>query len=156
MAAPVIENILADYQADLEAISIANGYNTDMAQVTRLGVIPQDAVELPLISFLGLEDENDYAKVSGGTSGVVRVDTTVTLGVYMSNDSNDPEKDILGLVADIEKASETGYDRGGNAWMTKVLTKKIALLEEDEPIVAALITVGIRYRRKFKEPETIA
>jgi len=156
MATPVIENILADYQACLEAITIANEYNTDVAQVTRLGVIPQDAAELPLISFLGLEDESDYSKVSGGTGGVVQVDTRITLGVYMSNDSNDPEKDILGLVADIKKASETGYKRGGNAWMTKVLSSKIALLEEDEPIVAALMVVWIRYRRKFKEPETVA
>jgi len=156
MATPVIENILTDYQACLEAITIANGYNTDIGQVTRLGVVPQDAAELPLISFLGLSDSSEYEKECGGKGGRVRVDVTVTLGVYMTNDSHDPEKDILGFMADIEKASETGYDRDGNAWMTKVVSKEIVLLMEDEPLVLAMVEVWIKYRRKFKEPETVA
>lgn len=150
MATPVLESILSNLRTALTAITTTNGYHQTVKQVVRLGLPPWTAKEFPYITVVGVDGtkENSHTKITTD-----HID--VTLGLFLKNDRADPETDIVNLVCDVEKAVMVDGSRGSKALWTSVTDHSIALLEENETIVAAKVVVSICYRHAYGDPEAV-
>ncbi len=149
MANTVRENILANVKTTLEGISIANGYNNDIASIQRWKQKGNLLRQVPCIIInAGLEDKKP------GPDPLVTCKLTVSLDLWIRDDSDNPTDTILNsLFGDIEKALAVDYTRGVSATDTNILSSTPFETVEGAPHAGLMIEVEVHYRHQRTNPE---
>lgn len=151
MTTPVRLMILDNIGATLGAISIANGFRTDVAKVQAIarGYADVKTGERPFLGYVPESETTEYqpfhylrcvltVRVVGHVSGVTQSDRAIKLN---------------GLIDDLLRALSKDPTRGGNA-----ISSKVSLVQTDEGDPDAhgdgslLLTVAVTYERVLDGP----
>lgn len=151
MAETIREKILANIKTTLEGISIANGYNNDIAGVERWKQHGNSLREVPCIIINGGPEDKE-----AGPNPLVSCKFTAYLDIWIRQDKEDvnPTDSILNsLLGDVEKAMMVDCTRGGDAKDTNILSNTPFETVEGAPHAGLIVEVEIIYRHYQNDPE---
>jgi hypothetical protein len=155
MATPIVEDIAADVKTALELISIANGYEQDLADVVRPtqfgGYVPQHLMVVLQQSGREREEGSDVEQMNGRAwiqrfeiEAYVRVSDTSTTAVDIT---------VNKLTADIEKALMADAQRSSLAMDSWVSAVEPFLLADAE-FEGATVHYDVLFRTEIEDPYT--
>ncbi len=151
MADTIREKILENIKTILEGISIANGYNNDIASVQRWKQAGNSLIQVPcIIVNAGPEEKEQRPGLMSSCKFSCFVD------VWIRHDENDnpgsTDKILNSLLGDIEKALMVDYQRNGNAVNTRILRNLSFETTEGQPYAGLIIDIEVEYRHKIDDP----
>lgn len=147
MATSVKESIESNIKTVLETVTIANGYQVDILEVTRSDGNPFSHSDFIFaqINFEG-EDKQDGVPMGHSTS-------TARYTIWCWHTDFDTfEKALNDILADVEKALHLDLFRGGFAQDTDVTGSEVFSAEETSPLHGVAISVEVLYRHKVGNP----
>ena len=102
------EDIMALVKAKLETITTGNGYNTNVANVERMGITPVSKSELPAIF---IYEDQEAASAIGDlvNMGLYQNELTITLECWIKDRSTERATQINSLLEDVVKAMQSNY-----------------------------------------------
>jgi len=148
------ELIIQNIKAELEKITIANGYQNDVVNVQRFLQPGVKGKDIPyLIIFEG--DET----VTEQSSNVTWKDLIVRVGIITAQDEDVDGRaadEIVGtLRADVEKAMLVDRLRGSNAIETTFMSSTAITAEEGQPSLEIELQFNVHYHQVAGDPYTI-
>lgn len=152
MGDTVREKIMQNVKTTLEGISIANGYNNDIASVQRWDQASNPLIEVPCIMIRGGLEEKEPAPNPLTTCRLM-----IFIDVWIRHDKDaDPRSTdaiLCSHLGDVEKALMVDIKRGGYAVDT-ILQRNVPFENiEGEPYAGIVMEVEIHYRHKTNDPE---
>lgn len=157
MADSVREAIMKQIQSTLQAITIGNGYANTVNAVERLLQRGQSS-QPPMAYVLEGEDDASQGPIFGADSLISR---TLSVGVTMivqqddDIDARSASEAMNSLIADVQKAMQVDYSRGGLAVNTEEVSVSPVQIDEGLPLLSATVAYRIAYRHRRTDP-TIA
>lgn len=148
----VRERVIANVVTTLQGITEANGYEFDMAEVTR---IPQGVLNFASATYpkcLVIEDSEDIQE------GVPTYFTTRMLHLSLACwawQYFDLSQAVNKLLANVEKALSVDHTRGGVAVDTDFISNTTILANDVIPYGGVEIKLDIHYRHKTGDPYTL-
>lgn len=144
------ELILDNIKDTLAEISIANGYNNDIANVQRWKQHGNSLKDVPCIIISAGREEKDPTPYPQTTAKL-----TIFIDIWTrqdDEDSSDTDTLLDSLLLDIEKALMADYTRGGYAENTDI--RGITPFEtiEGQPHCGIMIELEIVYKHKQTDP----
>jgi len=143
------ELILEDIRTELEGITIANGFNTDVGSVTRDPVLYDEiaASDMPCLVILsGVE------RAAGEPSARYKNKFEVVIACYIDHiHPNLLATQVENFIGDIKKKLHEQYTRGGNAISTHYTEVRVAV-GLPEPRGGFEIDVQITYQATTTAP----
>ena len=153
MSTSVKESILANIKTALQAISIANGYNNDIAGgVQRYKQTGNDLAVLPTIIIIQGPEKKDPKAGYDRTN--VHLSVFILVWARDAEGGADTDTVVNSLVLDIEKALMADESRGGNAVDTNVTDVEPLDSDEGQPFCGAILEVDIHFRHLVTDPAT--
>lgn len=140
--------------ATLAAITVANGYQTDVLAVLE-GLITPDGQPTPFLCVHRPEPET-YEELAYPL--ITRMRTYRIFGCVQAQEGagHGREAEIEKLLADLEKALLADRTRGGLAVDTRLLSNQVWTDEPGEPWNEVQLAVRVHYRTKRGDPFTVA
>ena len=150
----VREDVLADIKTTLEGISVANGYNHDVASVTRGEVSVTLLKVFPAITFDDVGESYDR-KNNHSLHKELRVAVLGLLKVSKHMGDDAVRAAASSLLADIERALMQDRCRGGNAIDTLLQSNDIESSEATSPYAFVVLELLVKYRTSLTDPNSI-
>lgn len=147
----VRESILENLRTTLTGVTVANGYQNDIASVQRWRQSGNSLVAVPCIVINAGPEEKEPVPNPFTTCRF-----TIYLDVWMRQDVSDlqPTDTLLNsLLGDIEKALMVDYTRGGFAKDTNIKSNVLFETLEGQPQAGIIIELEIIYQHKQNDPE---
>lgn len=147
----VRESILENLRTTLTGVTVANGYQNDIASVQRWRQSGNSLVVVPCIVINAGHEEKDPSPNPFTTCRF-----TVYLDVWMRQDAADlqaTDSFLNSLLGDIEKALMVDYTRGGFAKDTNIKSNVLFETLEGQPQAGIIIELEIIYQHKQNDPE---
>lgn len=149
----VRENIFQNVKSALSLISVANGFDNNIASVQQWDVNGNSLASVPTIIInSGPEDGNDNAYPL----------TTCALKIFLTlwtrideGSSSSPDTVLNSLLGDIKKKLKEDITRGGNAVDTAITSVEPFDTIEGQGEVGLVITVEVKYRHAQTNPKTV-
>lgn len=138
----------------LEAITVANGYANTLLAVERVLQSGQSS-QPPMAYALEGDDDANQGPIFGADSLLSR---TLNVGVVLvvqqdeDTDSRSASEVMNSLIADVQKAMQVDYSRGGLAVNTEESSVSAVQIEEGMPILSSTIAYRITYRHRRTDP----
>lgn len=152
----VRELIMKDLQATLQGVTAANGYGTTLLSVQRFLQPGQTVTETPMVLLLeGDDDVSSEGPLAGASSLVTR---TLNVGLLVMHrqdadvDAKSASEIMNGIVADIQKALQVDFSRGGHALDTNEVSVSSIEAEEGQPDLSCTMVYAIKYRHRRTDP----
>lgn len=149
MANSIRELVLADLVTALEAITTANGYDIQVAQVFREPPNPETVVSLPAIL---VEESNE--EILEEPLGKWLKTLTIDLRCVVESQTQ-TSKEVNALIASVEKAVMVDPQRSLKAIDTMLAGNQKYVHEDLLPRALAVVQVRIRYRHELQDPYTL-
>jgi hypothetical protein len=147
------ENILANIKTTLDTITIANGYDNDIASVQRWMQRGNSLRLIPcIIITAGQEDKVPEP------NPMMTCHLTVFLFIYLrqeETDVNPTDQLINSVIGDVEKALVIDNTRGGNARNTNIRSVMPFETSEGQVNVGAVIELDVNYQHLQSDPKTV-
>jgi len=147
----VRESILENLRTTLSGITVANGYDNDIASVQRWRQSGNSLLNVPCIVINAGPEEKEPVPNHFTTCKV-----TVYLDVWMRQDAADPQAtDTLlnSLLGDVEKALMQDITRGNFAKDTNIKSNVLFETLEGQPQAGIILELEIIYQHKQDDPE---
>lgn len=149
----VRENIFQNIKSALSLISVANGFDNNIASVQQWDVNGNALGSVPVIIInSGPEDGTDNAYPL----------TTCSLKIFLTlwtrideGSVNAPDTVLNSLLGDIKKKLKEDIARGGNAVDTSIISVEPFDTIEGQGEVGLVITVEVKYRHAQTNPKTV-
>lgn len=149
----VRENIFQNLKSVLSLISVANGFDNNVASVQQWDINGNSLASVPVIIInSGPEDGSDNAYPL----------TTCTLKIFLTlwtrideGSSYAPDTVLNSLLGDIKRKLKEDMTRGGNAVDTAVISVEPFDTVEGQGEVGLVITIEVRYRHAQTNPKTV-
>ena len=150
MADSVRKKIFDNVKTVLESITVANGYDFNMGEVSNVPKSFSEYAVLPIIQFLSIsEDMNE-------DSPVTKTNCKSHLVLqYLAFEHHDLFEQLMSALAMIEKALKLDITRGGNAYYTELISNETILSSETMPYGGLNIGVDIHFRYVTGNPITL-
>jgi len=156
MTDSVHEQILQKVVDYLATISIANGYQNDIASIQRPGVEGQTFVNMPLLYVADGEDAVQRDKRAGETI-YRQMELFITVGARPTDLETRSGSAVLNSpCADVERCLMTDPTLGGLAVRIDNPDFMEAAFEDDRPHLAKAMRFTIDYRHKYRDPTVAA
>lgn len=150
MTDPVREAIIDNVASTLAAVTVANGYRTNVASVSRIwrsfGDIHPEMC--PTVEFYPLDRSRYEDDGCGVTSTRLQF---VCVGWVTGADYEARDLAVSQLEDDLHKALLSTQTRGGNAVRTQLLESEFVGLEDYEPISGVLVSFEVWYQREVTQ-----
>jgi hypothetical protein len=141
---------MGNLKTALEGISIAGGYNNDIASVQRWSQHEQDFTAVPLIVFVaGRESREDSPNPY--TTAVLTVEGML----YVSQDPGSgvsTDTFLNTFYEDIVRALKADVTRGGFAVDTRITDIEPFETAEDEPYAGLVFEIEVKYQHLENDP----
>ena len=155
MADTVREKIFANLVTTLSGISVAGGYDNNIALVERWNMNGNNKANVPAIIINSGPEKNDDDKAYNLTHCLLAVFLELWVRQNETESAATPTDKILNsLLGDIKKALAVDVTRGGNAVDTEVTDIETFETIEGQQHAGLIITVEIEYRHKQTDPQT--
>jgi hypothetical protein len=156
MADSVRELIMKNLQTTLEGVTVANGYANSLLSVQRFLQPGQTVTETPVVLLLEGEDDVSLEGPLAGAGSLVS--RTLNVGLLIidrqqtDTDQRSASERMNSLVADIQKALQVDYQRGGHAIDTNEVSVSPLDVEEGQPELSLTMVYAIKYRHRRNDP----
>jgi hypothetical protein len=155
MSDSIREQIMKNIQTTLQGITIAGGYANELTAVER--VLQRGQSSTPPMAYVLEGDDNITGSADSGPVGLL-LRRTLTLGVVLvvqqdeDIDAKSASEVMNSLIADVQKALQVDYQRGGLAIDT--LEDSVSAIQQDEgmPTLSSVIAYRIDYRHRRTDP----
>lgn len=134
----------------LESITVANGYANTLIAVERVLQRGQSS-QPPMAYVLEGDDDANQGPMFGADSLLSR---TLHVGVVLvvqqdeATDSRSASEVMNSLIADVQKAMQVDYSRGGLAVNTEESSVSPVQIEEGMPVLSSTVAYRISYRHR--------
>lgn len=156
MADSIRELILKNIKTTLEGVTVGNGYLTTLASVQRFLQSGQVLASTPTVLILEGDDDVDQEGPQSGANSLVTRTLNVALEVEhrqdLATETASASEAMNVIVADIQKAMQVDYQRGGNALDTNEVSVSPILAFESQPELVCTMVYQIRYRHRRTDP----
>lgn len=142
------EEVAAALSGRLQAITTANGYETDIGSRTYRGrtMIDEDAVPCSVL----IEGEDN---VEDTNATKVRLKQEYVLGGYAKCDPNNPNDTAHKIIRDIKKAIfSDGVQLNGKVRNVKYMGRNIGPRADGRPVVFAIVYIEVEYAEDLAKP----
>lgn len=140
------EQLFQEVVATLQAITIANGYDTTLATVTRGHLSPLESFALPFASVLPLDDTPEYVV------GVLNRSLNFTVRVWIDDAPATAPTTLEALLADIQVALMADTTRSGLAQHTLEQGVQYLYTVSTERLAGADIRWECPFKTTFENP----
>lgn len=148
-----IRELIIDALEDaLAAITIGNGFETDVRRVFRAGESTLHVPEWPALLIVDEGDDKSPARLDAAYIGVM---TLRIKGFLKQPDEGQKPIDISRLQGDIIRKIEENPHFDGLADQTRAVTEAPNMAEAFSPQGLALVTVAIRYTTVQNDPTKV-
>lgn len=145
------EIVMKAFKANLETITISNGYDFDIGKVLRIPTNADDLADYP--SIILHEDFEDQDDESMGPDSTTKITEKLRVNIDAWDNNEDLEYSDLNLIlANIQKAVMTDRTVGGEAMDTRLISNEMILNDQIRPYGGVSQTVEIRYRHFSADP----
>ncbi len=154
MSDSVRESILKNIKTTLDGITVANGYNNNVASVQRWKKQGNSLRQVPCVIVNAGPEEKELVP-----NPLFTCRLSVYLDVWVTQDDTDTtDTDTLlnSLLGDVEKVLMVDYTRGGYARDTTIKGNAPFETIEGEPFAGITIEVEILYRHQQTDPSISA
>lgn len=156
MADSVRELILKDIVTTLQGVTAANGYANTLHSVQRFRQAGQTLVDVPMCVVMEGDDSVSFEGPLSGAGSLTTRHLTVNLVlIHRQDDETDPRpatEVMNSLLADVQKAMLSRYQRGGHAIDTTELGIGELDVEQGQPELLQTIAFRVHYRHRFDDP----
>lgn len=156
MADSIRELILKNIKTTIEGVTVANGYLTTVATVQRFLQSGQVVATPPTVLILEGEDGVDQEGPQSGAQSLVTRSLNVALEIEhrqdLATETASASEAMNVIVADIQKAMQVDYQRGGYALDTNEVSLSPILAFEGQPELICTLEYVIRYRHRRTDP----
>ena len=145
---------MKNIQTTLETITVANGYATTLNAVERVLQRGQSS-QSPMAYVLEGDDDAKQGPIFGADSLLSRnLNVGVVLVVQQDEDtdSRSASEVMNGLIADVQKAMQVDYSRGGLAVNTEESSVSAVQIEEGMPVLSSTVAYRISYLHRRTDP----
>lgn len=154
MADTIREKIFANLVTALSGISVAGGYENDIASVERWNMNGNNKAGVPAIIVNSGPEKNDDGKAYDLTHCLLTVFIELWVRQNETESAATPTDKLLNsLLGDIKKALAQDVTRGGNAVDTEVTDVETFETIEGQQHAGLVVTVEIEYRHKQQNPQ---
>jgi hypothetical protein len=150
--ATIRENILANLKTVLSTISIANGYDNNIASVQRYLMHGNPLVNVPAIIITAGPERK-----APNPNPLQTCHMTVFLEIWVTqaqSDTTPTDTVINSIYGDIEKAVMVDVTRGGNAIDNLVVGAVPFETIEGQPYAGLIIELDVEYQHNQNDPES--
>lgn len=156
MADSIRELILKNIKTTLEGVTTGNGYANTIASVQRFRQDGQDVSSVPSIMIIEGDDTIEQEGPQAGAYSLVTRTLSVGLAIVHRQDlataTVTASEAMNSLIADIQKAMQVSYQRGGYALDTNEVSVSQVVAYENQPELESGIEYAIRYRHRRTDP----
>jgi hypothetical protein len=158
MSDSVREQIMKNLQSTLQTITVENGYANTLNAVER--VLQQGQSSQPPMAYVL---EGDDSVVPGGPlfgadrllARQLNVGVVVVVQQDETVDARSASEVMNSLIADVQKAVQVDYSRGGLAINTEETSVSAVQIEEGMPVLSSTIVYEITYRHRRTDPTLV-
>ncbi len=155
MADSIREQIMKHIQTTLQGITIAGGYANQLNAVER--VLQQGQSSQPPMAYV-LEGDDDISGAADSGQAGLLLRRTFNVGVVLvvqqdqDTDARSASEVMNSLIADVQKAMQVDYQRGGLAIDTN--EQSVSAIQQDEgmPTLSSVLAYRIDYRHRRTDP----
>lgn len=154
MADSIKERILQHMLTVLSGISVANGYQNDLARVERFHLQPMDQTESPILEIkMGSDVPGDESDITV-ESRVLQVLILVKVRHDTSDDGQSSDTIFNRLAQDVYRALLLDKNRGGLATDTRFQGSDEVTLDEGATQGQQVLTFDVPYRHQWGDMTT--
>ncbi len=154
MPTTVRENIIANIKTTLEGISIANGYDNDIANVQRWMQGGNNLRQVPCI-ILSAGSEIKTQEVHPVTTCKLDIIIDVWIRHDEATDPRTTDAILNSFLGDVERAMMADIYRGGNAKNTIITGNMAFESTEGQPYAGIILETEILYRHLATNPKEV-
>lgn len=152
----VRERIIKHVQATLETVTVENGYSNTLRSVQRFRQQGQVLAVMPVAVLMESGDDTDLNGPQVGSGSLISRTLTMAVVLIQQQDTDTDARSaselMNSLIADVQKAMQVDYSRGGLAINTEEAGIGEMDVEEGQPELVQTIGYRIRYRHQRTDP----
>ncbi len=149
---------MKNLQSTLEGVTVENGYANSLQAVERLLQRGQSH-QSPMAYVLEGDDDVINAEESGSAGLLTKRELTAGVVLIVQQDEDQDARSasevMNSLIADVQKALQVDYQRGGHAIDTKEVGISPIQVEEGEPVLSCSLAYRIQYRHCRTDPTQV-
>lgn len=151
MADSIRKQLLDAIKAALEVITVANGFDTDIQRVFRVGESTVNIDEYPSLIMMDRGDVSTRIRLQFAYENRLQMEIKA---FTRDGDDDDRYDEIMQIQKDVRKKIEEDETFGGLAAKTRIFSTAPDFNEPKEPQVTTLVTIEVAYRTRQNDPET--